>query len=70
MTATEHQDTAEPAPDEFQELVDGITLAATVQQWPLRMLPPARDGDSSVTCLSSWHPARIGGHTITPRIQC
>ena len=70
VTATEHQHSAEPPPDEFQELVDGFTLGATVQQWPLGMLPPARDGDPSARCLSTWHPARIGGHTVTPCSQC
>src|ERR1700733_4001363 len=67
VTATEHEHSAEPLVHEFQELVDGFTLGTAVQQWPLGELPPAREGNPSARRLSTWHPARIGGHIVTPR---
>jgi hypothetical protein len=66
VTATEHQHTAEPLPDELHKLANRITLAAAVQQWPLRMLPPVRDGDLNTRCLSTRHPARVADHPLPP----
>ena len=72
VTATQHQHPAETPPDALQKLAKGITLAAVVQQRPLRALPRARYRNPGARCRSliveagTRRPAHVAGHPLPP----